>query len=134
MSYAILLGNFVSNIVEAEAGFAASQGWIDATGASIGDTWDGKKFLPPDPEVVKEKARLGMVTTPWRIREALTQKGWREALEQAITQASRSAQDAWHYAQEFKRLDPLVLEMAGVLKKTPDEVDELFTLANSLPL
>jgi len=40
----------VTNVIEADAEFAASIGAIDATGASIGDLWSGTAFSrPPDP-------------------------------------------------------------------------------------
>ena len=47
MRYAIIEGNKVVNIVEADSVFAKEQGWIDATGGKIGDLWDGEKFTTP---------------------------------------------------------------------------------------
>ena len=51
MAYAIIENGAVANIVEAESDFAASQGWIDAAGAAIGDLWDGVRFTKPAPDL-----------------------------------------------------------------------------------
>lgn len=47
--FAIIEDGNVVNIVEAEADFAASQGWIDAQDATIGWLYDGQTFSPPPP-------------------------------------------------------------------------------------
>ena len=47
--FAIIQGGTVANIVEAEADFAATQGWLDAGGAAIGDTYENGKFSKPAP-------------------------------------------------------------------------------------
>ena len=47
MQYAIIDAGRVTNIIEAEAEFAASIGAIDAAGGAIGDLWDGVTFTPP---------------------------------------------------------------------------------------
>ena len=45
--YAIIEDNVVVNVAEAEAEFAATQGWIEAGDAGIGWLWDGESFSPP---------------------------------------------------------------------------------------
>ena len=47
MRYAIIENNVVVNVAEADADFAASQGWIEADDAGIGWLWDGEKLTPP---------------------------------------------------------------------------------------
>ena len=47
--FAIIDAGRVTNIAEAEEGFGASQGWIPAGSASIGDVWDGEMFTPGPP-------------------------------------------------------------------------------------
>lgn len=49
--FAIIEGGTVANIVEAEADFAAEQGWIDAGSAGIGDTYANGEFIAPTPVV-----------------------------------------------------------------------------------
>lgn len=45
--FAIIDAGRVINIIEADAEFAASIDAIDATGAAIGDLWDGQQFTSP---------------------------------------------------------------------------------------
>jgi hypothetical protein len=45
--FAIIEGGTVVNVVEAEAAFAETQGWIAAQDASIGWLWDGESFSAP---------------------------------------------------------------------------------------
>ena len=45
--YAIIENNVVTNVAEADADFAASQGWVEAGDAGIGWLWDGEKLTPP---------------------------------------------------------------------------------------
>ena len=55
MKYAILQGDVVINVAVADEPLDSN--WIEAHDASIGDVWDGEKFLTPGPtdEDVKEK-------------------------------------------------------------------------------
>ena len=46
--YAIVSGGVVANIVESDANFAAAQGWIDASGLSIGDIKTATGFIAPE--------------------------------------------------------------------------------------
>ena len=48
--YAIIEAGVVTNLVEATAKFAKSQGWIACPEGCIGWTWDGEQFLPSVPE------------------------------------------------------------------------------------
>lgn len=50
--FAIIDAGRVTNIIEADADFAATIGAIDATGAAIGDSWDGAQFHKPPPAPV----------------------------------------------------------------------------------
>lgn len=45
--FAIIDAGRVTNHAEADADFAASQGWIPAGDSRIGDLWDGVVFTPP---------------------------------------------------------------------------------------
>ena len=47
--FAIIDAGRVTNIAEAEADFAQSQGWIPAGDSNIGDLWDGETFTPAPP-------------------------------------------------------------------------------------
>ena len=78
---------------------------------------------PVEPEIV---------VSPWQIRKALNATNLRESVELAVREADTATQDAWNYAQEFKRDDPLVINLGLALGKTEEALDSLFELANSL--
>lgn len=134
MRYAIIENSKVVNIVEAETEFAAQQGWIDAANGKIGDLWDGVKFTTPipDPAVALREKREKMVVTPWQISKALLAVGLLDDIEAAVAGADRVVQLGWMRAQEFKRLDPLVVGLGQAIGKTETELDSIFELAASL--
>jgi hypothetical protein len=70
--------------------------------------------------------------TPWQIRKALNAAGLRAAVESAVAAADQTTQDAWQYATEFRRDNPLVNAVASALGKSASEIDALFALALSL--
>ena len=53
--FAIIVDGVVQNIVKADAEMAEANGWIDATGAKIGSTWDSERFTDPLPEPIDPK-------------------------------------------------------------------------------
>lgn len=70
--------------------------------------------------------------SPWQIRKALNALGLREAVEKVVSQSDITTQDAWNYATEFRRDDPLVEGVGKALKKSDEELDNLFILAGTL--
>lgn len=56
MRYAIIENGVVTNVVVAEADYAAEQGWIECPNAGLGWLYDGQTFtappVPPAPEPV----------------------------------------------------------------------------------
>ena len=99
------------------------QPWLDAGNIPT-------PFELPTPTL--DDIRAGMKAPAWAIRRALTQLGLRAAVEAAIAQADQDQKDMWNYATEFKRTHPIVNSLAASLGKTPEEIDALFSLANSL--
>ena len=132
--FAIIDAGRVTNIIEAEAAFASSIGAIAATSASIGDTWDGAQFISPTPDATAalQALRESMVVTPWQIRKALNATGLRDEVEAGVAAGDQTTKDAWQYATEFKRLDPLVVALVAGLGKTEAEGDAVFELALTL--
>lgn len=47
--FAVIDAGRVINHAEADADFAATQGWVPAADSRIGDFWDGQKFTPAPP-------------------------------------------------------------------------------------
>jgi hypothetical protein len=129
MNYAIVDSGTVTNIAEASPEFAASQGWIDATGAAIGDTWDGSKFVP--------KVVVIIITIPQSVkmrqaRLALHQAGKLETVEQNIQLLDKPAQIEWEFAETVERSSPLVTKLSELLNMSTAEVDQLFISASTL--
>jgi hypothetical protein len=69
---------------------------------------------------------------PLQMRKALRQTGDYAAVTAAMAQADEETQEAWEYASEVRRTDPMIEAMRLVLGKTAEEVDNLFLLAQSL--
>lgn len=58
MRFSIIENGKVVNHAEAEADFAAAQGWIAAGDSRIGDTWNGVQFSAPVITLDEKKATL----------------------------------------------------------------------------
>lgn len=125
--YAIIEDSIVTNLVEATAKFAKSQGWIACPEAGIGWTWDGEQFLPPPaPQIGFIPATVSMR----QARLALLAADLLEPVETAIAAmegaAGRAAQIEWEYATEVKRDSPLVAGLAQALQLDEETLDRLF--------
>ena len=60
MRYAVIKNGRVDNIIVADADHAASIGAIDATGAQIGNAWDGVAFSK-HPDQIKAETNAGLL-------------------------------------------------------------------------
>ena len=85
-----------------------------------------------------DAAMLGMagsgntVCGPLQLRKALRQLNMIDAVKTVVASASEEIQEAWEYASEFKRNDPMIEAIRVSLGKTEKEIDDLFTLAITL--
>ena len=66
--YAIIEDGIVTNLVEATAKFAKSQGWIACPDADIGWVWDGAQFVPPVPEPIQPDELLAQIVQATQTR------------------------------------------------------------------
>ena len=80
VNYAVIESGKVANIVVADADTATANGWIDATGGKIGDSWDGSSFASPSasaPTAADVKAEAGRrivaICPEWRQRNLTAQ-------------------------------------------------------------
>lgn len=73
-----------------------------------------------------------IIVSPWQIRKALNATGMRAAVEAAVEVADQVTRDAWEFAQEFRRDNPLIAAIGVAMGKTDEEIDQLFELAASL--
>lgn len=130
--YAVIIDGSVTNIVEAEAGFAAAQGWIPAGGARIGDAWDGSAFTSPP----AAPAPVPSSVTMRQARLALLGAGLLDDVTTAINAMSEPAKTAatieWEYSNELQRDHALVAVLGAALGLTGAQVDDLFRAAQAL--
>jgi hypothetical protein len=70
--------------------------------------------------------------SPRQIRQAMTQFGIRQLIEDSIAGGGQNAKDWYEYATAFERNHPLVLGMAQALSITEKQLDDLWILAGSL--
>lgn len=89
-----------------------------------GDVID-PSFLPTPPSVDLE-------VTAWQLREALNQKGLRAAVEAAVAASPQRVKDEWEFKATYRRSHPTVALIASAINKTPQDIDEVFSLAATL--
>ena len=126
--FAIIESGVVANIVEADADFAALNGWVAAENAAIGDLFDGASFTPapvpspPAPQSVSmRQARL-----------ALLAAGLLDDVEAALKASGQAAEIEWEYAADVRRDHPLIAAMQQAQGLSDAQVDTLFTEAARL--
>lgn len=126
--FAIIDAERVTNIIEADAEFAASIGAIDAEGASIGWGYADGVFTPPPPQPTPVPASV----SPRQIRQALTRAGLRTSVEAAVAAGDQDTKDWWEFATTFERSNPQVIGMGLLLGVSEEALDDLWILADSL--
>lgn len=130
--FAVIDAGRVTNIAEAEEGFGASQGWIPAGSASIGDVWDGETFTPgpPAPTVVPA------AVTMRQARLALLGADLLDDVDAAIAALPSPQKEAakieWEYSQEVQRHNGVVASLGPLLGLTDAQIDDLFLTAAQL--
>jgi hypothetical protein len=70
--------------------------------------------------------------TPFQAKAALLQAGLLDAVNTALVNAPALTKLAWAEATEFRRNSPTVLTLAGVLKLTDKQLDDLFIAASGI--
>jgi hypothetical protein len=133
MRYAILSGITVSNVIVADANFAASIGAIECPDeAGIGWTYDGTNWSAPAPV----PPPVPQVVTMRQARLALLQAGKLDDVDAAIaalpSPEKEAAQISWEYSTEVRRDSDLVKQLAPGLGLDDAALDALFTQAATL--
>ena len=82
--------------------------------------WDGEKvvskeLIPPIPTL-----------TPRQVRFVLNAAGLRETVEAMVAQADQYTKDWWEFSEEYKHDHPVLVQMAGQLGLTPEQVEQMF--------
>ena len=70
--------------------------------------------------------------SPRQIRQALTAVGLRTSVEAAIAAGEQDIKDWWEFSTAFDRLHPAVVETGAALEQSPEALDALWELAESL--
>ena len=86
--------------------------------------WDGTQLVAyvPVPEVV----------SPRQVRLLLLSQGLLENVKAMIAQQDEATQITWEYAEEFRRDNPLLNQLAANLGLTDQQIDEFFVAAAAL--
>lgn len=133
MRYAILNGSQVSNLIVADADFAASVGAVECPDdVSLGWIYDGTTWTAPPPEPVPVPTSASMR----QARLALLQIGKLQDVDAAIAALPSPAKDAakieWEYATEVRRDSTLMQQLATAIGLDDAALDALFTQAASM--
>jgi len=91
-----------------------------SAGEAIFSSFDWQ--APPVPQVV----------SPLQARRALRQFGLLETVNTGLSQMSEEDQEAWEYATEVRRNDPVLTQVSQGLNLTETQLDDFFKLAASL--
>ena len=128
MRYAVINNGNVVNVIEAPEGFVLD-GYALVPSDIAGPSWtyDGE-FHPPAPEPVP----VPLSITPLQARRALRAAGLLGAVNGAVASADPDIQDAWEYAIEVRRDNPIIAGMAASLGLTEAQLDDLFRQAATL--
>ncbi|MCC6071453.1 hypothetical protein ACFSQU_18090 [Massilia sp. GCM10020059] len=87
------------------------------------------------PETISDEAppMQRIDVSAWQIRKALNASGLRQQVEDAVASSdSQELKDGWHHSPRFYSDNELALQLGAGLGKTPEEMRELFRLAESL--
>lgn len=130
--YMEIADGVVINAVEADADYAAAQGWVQSDEAGPGWTWDGESFAPPaEPGPVVPAS-----VTMRQARLALLGAGLLGSVQTAIdglpSPQREAAQIEWDYSNELQRDNPFVALLAPALGLTSEQLDALFITAAGL--
>ena len=109
----------------AEAALTATQAQVVSLQAQI------DAYTPPAP-VAPVADPEGPTVDDLQIRLALNALDLREAVELAVAGSDQSTKDWWDRANNFKRLNPMVIALGAALGKTDAELDGLWALAATL--
>jgi hypothetical protein len=126
VNYAVIKNGTVTNIVLADEQTAADNVWIDATGARIGDAWDGQGFTRPDVDM--ETIRKGMSCSKMQGILTLGEAAWGEVQTYRET-ASWAEQMVIDSAQDWNRTSENIAFFGYLLSYTDAQMDAMFIAA-----
>jgi hypothetical protein len=130
--FAIIDAGRVTNIVEADAAFAASIGAIDATGGKVGDLWDGTQYTTPPPPPAPVPAEITMRQARLSLLGAGKLAAVDTAINAMVEPAKSAAKIEWEYSNTVQRHNGFVAALGPALGLTDAQIDALFLAAQAL--
>jgi hypothetical protein len=125
---ALVHENRVVQVEENEFPVHPSMQWITCPDEVVaGYTYENGVFTAP--VVEPEPAPVIMSVGPLQLRRALREVGMYAAVVAYVEAADEEIQEAWEYATEYRRDDPLFPVVQTAMELTDEDVDNLFALA-----
>lgn len=138
MQAAIIVDGQVDNIIEIDSlDVLPDLDLVDATGAQIGDLWDGERFSRPGGPTEPEAPIVPPSVTRRQARQALLLAGLLDQVQVAIDAIPDAVQRGllqieWDDGQTFDRDRPTVLTIGAALGLDDAGLDQLFIAAAAL--
>jgi hypothetical protein len=105
--------------------------WVTCPDDVVAYQWayDGATFSPPPPPPAPP---IPTTVAMYQARIALQQAGLLATVQAGISQMSEEAQIKWQFAPTVKRNDSLTTAMAAALNLNDEQLDALFSMADSI--
>lgn len=125
---ALILQNRVVQVAAESFPVHPSMQWLDCPAeAQTGWTYADGEFAPP--VIEPEPEPVIMSVGPLQLRRALREVGMYADVVAYVETAPEEVQEAWEYATEYRRDDPLFPVVQAAMGLTDERVDNLFALA-----
>lgn len=105
---------------------------IEIYDTEIVETQIGRNRTDEEIQESLNNLRKNMSVTPLQIRRALRQNNLLNDVLTYINSSSEEIIEAWEYAIQIDRMNPLIIEAANVLGISDDTLDDIFKLASRL--
>ena len=102
--------------------------WLDCP-AEVQPGWAYADGVFTAPVVEPEPDPVIMSVGPLQLRRALRELGMYAAVVAYVETAPEEVKEAWEYATEYRRDDPLFPIVQTAMELTDEEIDNLFALA-----
>lgn len=105
-----------------------SMQWLECS-AEVQPGWTYADDTFAAPVIEPEPSPVIMSVGPLQLRRALREVGMYSAVAAYVETAPEEVKEAWEYATEYKRSDPLFPVVQSAMGLTDAQVDALFALA-----
>jgi hypothetical protein len=105
---------------------------VEIYDTEIVETQTGRNRTDEDIQESLINLRKNMSVTPLQIRRALRKKDLLNDIMTYINSSSEEIIEAWEYAIQIDRMNPLIIEASNILGISDDTLDDIFVLASKL--